>query len=63
MSNTRKVAVSETGRTTRTVSVIGDVRPEHTAAIRRPQVAKRPWRTEGEPFDPAKVAGAPSTTR
>ena len=29
---------------------------ETTPNIRRPRVAKHVWRTEGEPFDPAKVA-------
>lgn len=24
--------------------------------IRKPQVAKRPWRTKGEPFDPKRVS-------
>lgn len=27
-----------------------------TRNIRKPQVAKQPWRTKGEPFDPKRVS-------
>lgn len=63
MSTTRKVAVSETGRTTRTVMLAQDITLAPAKVIRRPRITRRPWRTEGEAFDPAKVTGAPSTTR
>lgn len=31
-------------------------------AVRKPVVTKRPWRTEGEPFDPSKVSTSMSVT-
>ena len=59
MSESRTVLVSQTGQTTLIAATLNleekaALRP--ASVIRRPRVATRPWVTEGEPFDPARVS-------